>query len=134
MAPMALFALEDATGIDYSDAIYSGLSWVTDTNELGRDLSDGERQMIWRGVYRGSRLGISTTRALSLLGKEDRTMPVGDLLLRSECRPYELGWLLYAFAGCVHGARVANNSTAPAERRHVSPNSNAPDGLEVAKE
>jgi hypothetical protein len=99
MAPMALFTLGDATGIDYSDAIYSGLSWVTETNELGRNLSDGERQMIWRSLYRGSRLGISTTRALSLLGKEDRTIPGGSLLVRWECRPYELAWLLYAFSG-----------------------------------
>jgi hypothetical protein len=106
MAPMALFALEEATGTDYSGAIYEGLRWVTETNELGRDLSDVGQQMIWRGVYRASRLGISTTRVMSLLGTEDQTMPVGDLLVRYECRPYELGWLLYAFSGRTSGLRA----------------------------
>jgi hypothetical protein len=100
MAPMALFALMDATGIDYSGPIYSGLQWVTGTNELGRDLSDGERNMIWRGVYRRSTLGVLKSRALSLLeGKLPSIPAAGDLRVRWECRPYELGWLLYAFSG-----------------------------------
>jgi hypothetical protein len=99
MAPMALLALGDATGIDYGEAIYSGLSWVTGTNELGRDMTDADNGIIWRGLYLGSRLGVSTTRALGLLGKHGHSTAAGNLLIRSECRPYELGWLLYAFSG-----------------------------------
>jgi len=127
MAPMALFALEEATGGDFSAAIYKGLRWVTETNELGTDLADRERQIIWRGVYRGSKWRVYTTRALSLLGKEDRSLPVNDLPVRFECRPYELGWLLYAFAGCAPGLggsqqlRDRKKGTVSAEHRHVSP-------------
>src|SRR5208337_2321146 len=35
MAPMGLFALQEATGQNFTEAIYRGLQWVYGTNELG---------------------------------------------------------------------------------------------------
>ena len=98
MAPMALFALVEATGSDFTDAIYQGLGWVSKNNELRTDLRDGRRQLIWRGIHLGLR-GTLAARALSFMGKESRPVRVDNLRVRFECRPYELGWLLYALSG-----------------------------------
>jgi len=99
MAPMALFALGEATGIDFRQAIYQGLQWVSETNELHTEMSIAQRKLIWRGICLSSMWRISSARARSLLGREGRTPGMGDLMVQPECRPYELGWLLYAFAG-----------------------------------
>jgi hypothetical protein len=99
MAPMALFALTEVAGIDFTEPIYRGLRWVTDTNELGTNLADAERGMIWRCIYQSSSLRTALGKARCLLGIGGRTTRAGDLRVLFECWPYELGWLLYAFAG-----------------------------------
>jgi hypothetical protein len=38
-------------------------------------------------------------QALGVLGFQGSERAGGDLTVRFECRPYHLGWLLYAFAG-----------------------------------
>jgi hypothetical protein len=96
MAPMCLWAVGDATGHDYSEWIYKGLSWIYGNNEIECDMRDSSSGMIWRCLYsRGLRR--RTREVLDVLGMTmDST---GDLSVLCECRPYHLGWLLYAFAG-----------------------------------
>jgi hypothetical protein len=99
MAPMALFALSEASGRDYLEPIYNGLAWITGRNELRRDMREASPQLVWRSVYRANRLKMYIGEMANFVRPTDRPVPAGDLKIRFECRPYELGWLLYAFAG-----------------------------------
>ncbi|HZD33386.1 MAG TPA: hypothetical protein VE779_17205 [Candidatus Angelobacter sp.] len=97
MAPLALFGLTEATRIDFSEPIYKGLRWIAGENELGVDLRVASAGIVWRSVYNGSAQRKYFGNALGFLGfnGNDRA---GDLKVNFECRPYEMGWLLYAFA------------------------------------
>ncbi len=99
MAPMALFAVGEATQADFTRWIYAGLRWISETNEVGRDLREQADKLIWRSVYPASVSKRYLNRARTLLEsgyEEEATEKPG---IKWECRPYELGWLLYAFAG-----------------------------------
>lgn len=94
MAPMALFALQDTCNADFSEQIHKGLGWTTGANELQQDLEDADAGVIWRCIR--PRKSISyAARILSLAGKQPE---LGAAEILFECRPYELGWLLYAHA------------------------------------
>lgn len=98
MAPMALFALGDATQSDLSEPIYKGLGWIYGNNELGVDLRDNFSRVIWRNVHRKDhKLHLGAIRDLVQSSKS--VEPGNNLQILFESRPYELGWLLYAFAG-----------------------------------
>ncbi len=99
MGPMALFALQDVSKRDYSEPIYRGLEWIEHKNELGCDMRDGEAKLVWRCIRPTPPLLTYTEDAAAFLGI--RSWPIGQLNLAvlRECRPYESGWLLYAFAG-----------------------------------
>ncbi|HWC00423.1 MAG TPA: hypothetical protein VG672_27135 [Bryobacteraceae bacterium] len=99
MAPMALFAIQEVAPVDFSENIYRGLNWITGANELGLDMRDDSAGLAWRNIYSrsdGPRY-LSWTR--SFLGRHHGSRTPGNLDVTWECRPYELGWLLYAFAG-----------------------------------
>jgi hypothetical protein len=98
MAPMALFALEEAGGMDYSESINRGLHWIAGHNELLCDLRHASG-LVWRCLSHGRRYKVYLERAQGFLGLETNTKSGDDLEILKECRPYELGWLLYAFAG-----------------------------------
>jgi hypothetical protein len=97
MAPMALFALNEATGKDYREPIFRGLAWIMGHNELRRDLCESGSCLIWRNIHRrgwGKYL-MDLSDVISL--RRDSGKP-DHLSLLYESRPYHLGWLLYAFA------------------------------------
>jgi hypothetical protein len=98
MGPLALFALSEATGVDFSEPIYKGLQWIAGQNHLGVDLQSDSGRLVWRGLYQDSAHRTYVTEALNYLGvrSENHT---DNLKILYECRPYELGWLLYASAG-----------------------------------
>lgn len=99
MAPMALFALADEARRDFDEAIYRGLQWIGGQNEIGCDLRDSDRKVIWRSVYHGSRYGVWRNRLQYAAGAGMGRESTKQLRLLRECRPYHFGWLLYAFAG-----------------------------------
>jgi hypothetical protein len=94
MAPLALFALSEATGQDFSGPILRGLEWISGKNELGIDLCDFNDNLIWRSLYQG-KTRTYMNEALHLLRLPGSS---SGLRVRYETRPYHLGWLLYAFA------------------------------------
>jgi hypothetical protein len=98
MAPMMLFAASEATGRDFSDAIYKGLAWINGDNELRRDFVEPSLGLVWRCIYLDP-MDAYTDAALRFLQFRGGTANARQLKVRYECRPYELGWLLYAFAG-----------------------------------
>jgi hypothetical protein len=97
MAPMALFALSEATQMEFSEPIYKGLRWVAGDNELAGDLRVVTPGLVWRSMYHDGAHREYFRNGMSFLGFTGNE-PDDDLKIKFECRPYELGWLLYAFA------------------------------------
>ena len=106
MGPMALLAAGGAE--EYGEAVLAGLEWFDGRPEVpGPSLVDPEKGFIVRAVQRDDPdstgklgLGKGELRRLALAawtGREDRR-PAGRLVLCPECRPYHLGWILYARA------------------------------------
>lgn len=98
MGPMMLFAAGEATCCDFSEAIYKGLAWISGKNELHRDFVEPSPGLVWRSIYLDS-IQAYTDAAMRFLRLRTGTVKAEKLKVRYECRPYELGWLLYAFAG-----------------------------------
>jgi hypothetical protein len=103
MAPMALLDLAEAGGADHLGAIARGVGWLAGPPETAVPLMPGEPVMTWRKVARSDpRKAVRGVRAATTLLRPgwraaalDRAFPPGAVDL--ECRPYELGWLLYSW-------------------------------------
>jgi hypothetical protein len=107
MAPMAIQALAEITGRSFDDALEKSVGWVFGENELGRDLVEPDHGLIWRSVRRRVAHGklVHVFKALSLARLQRTGNGLAALVntprhldVDMECRPYELGWLLLAFA------------------------------------
>jgi hypothetical protein len=103
MAPMGLLDLAQAGGEDHLTSIGRGLRWLAGRPETTEPLIVAEKPVIWRKVGRGDPRklvrGLAAARTAVLPGP---SMPGVGLLFPPritdhECRPYELGWLLYAW-------------------------------------
>jgi hypothetical protein len=97
MAPMALIAAEEATGHSFQEQIYKGLRWIYGANELGEDMRDLSTNLIWRCIYPEQKYGKYMNVVRSLVGMPAAEFSASQLKILYEDRPYELGWLLYAF-------------------------------------
>lgn len=116
MAPMALFAVDAVVGTDHRPYIEKGLVWLDGQNELNEQMIESDKGIIWRDIHRREigkmfRLirGLLVTTGLTgthrLAGKN-----LFGYVINRECRPYELGWLLYAWAE--ESARTADKNRA----------------------
>jgi len=97
MAPMGLLAAEEATGHSFQEPIYKGLRWIAGANELGQDIRDASQNLIWRCVYPQGKYSKYVDMARSFVGLPSGSFSAAELRVLHEDRPYELGWLLYAF-------------------------------------
>lgn len=97
MAPMGLLAAEEATAQSFQEPIYKGLRWITGANELGKDMRDMSQNLIWRCIRPQQEHSKYLNIVRSLVGLPGGTPAAADLRILYEDRPYELGWLLYAF-------------------------------------
>jgi hypothetical protein len=103
MAPMVLFDLWDAGGDDHRAEIVAGLGWIDAHPEVVEELVSERFGLVWRKVGRreprkaARALGAATTslRQGFAVPGVDRVLP--PVSVDHECRPYELGWLLYAW-------------------------------------
>jgi hypothetical protein len=101
MAPMGLFALGEATGQSFDEFIYKGLRWIYGSNELGKDMRNPSENVVWGCVGPKSRAKKYKDALMSVFRSsigESRVVSAGPFEILFEGRPYELGWLLYAFA------------------------------------
>jgi hypothetical protein len=98
MAPMGLFAVEEATGQCFKQFVYKGLSWICGMNELGIDMRDSAHDLIWRCILPGNKQRKYWEMAMSIVRSPNQDIPVRSLKILYEQRPYELGWLLFALA------------------------------------
>jgi hypothetical protein len=98
MAPLALFALEQATGQPFQDYIYRGLGWIYGSNELGEDLRSASGELIWRCIVPKRNQRRYWDTVLSFIRTPKEYASVRSLHVLHESRPFELGLLLYSFA------------------------------------
>lgn len=104
MAPMALFAVQDAGGGDYGQAIRRGLEWLVTPGEMSESLIDPSADLIWRKVARHEPGKLSRgVQALASRAHPSLRVPGLGVAFRPgavdfECRPYHLGWLLYTWS------------------------------------
>ena len=103
MAPMALLKISGISGQDFGGPIRKGLDWLLGGNDMAVEMIDWERNVIWRDIERVYPL--STIRygsyALAQAGLSRPLQLLESVPARKvnrEMRPYETGWLLYAFA------------------------------------
>jgi hypothetical protein len=103
MAPMALLDLADAGGADHRDAVAHGLSWLETHPEVVDELVADRWGLIWRKVGRrerakaGRALNAVTSAVHPALRAPGLDTVLPAVRIDHECRPYELGWLLYAW-------------------------------------
>lgn len=130
MAPMALLALAESTGLEFTHFIRKGLAWIGGDNELRFDLRCAQSSLIWRSLCPPNRSRVylkefidrarlsasfaDATPSESRVGRCKMSIKeflnaactnpysIGNPWIRHECRPYELGWLLYALSGRDH--------------------------------
>jgi hypothetical protein len=139
MAPMALLWLERVTGVPTTSAVARGVAWLFGHNELGASLVDDERGVVWRSIRRrgARRRLVYPLKATSLL-RIGRGLDLGARAASSdalevdrECRPYHLGFCLYALAELesapMHEAAMPLEEPRPTLRTgELSPPSSGP--------
>lgn len=116
MAPAALFDLAEAGGIDFAAEIRRGLRWMTEVPELTGPSGTPREPMIreelgvtWRKVHRGDpKKAVRAARGITTrLAPRARLTPLDrlyrPLAVDRECRPYEFGWMLFAWLGGPQG-------------------------------
>lgn len=103
MAPMALFELRESGGRDHVHSVIKGLQWLDLHPEVLAPLIDDRLDVVWRKVGRREPAKASRRVAAVLTAaRPGASLPGVDRLLPAvvvdhECRPYELGWLLYTW-------------------------------------
>lgn len=95
-APLALLALGEVTGQSFQAAIDKGTSWIMGHNEIGSDLRNPDRGVIWDSVWQRRKETSYLEVALSL-ARISRPPTRSFLSMRCEARPDHFGWLLCAF-------------------------------------
>lgn len=103
MAPMTLFKLSALSGKDFQPAIQRGINWLRGDNELGIEITDWNKGIIWRDIEwkqpRASLKYVSmATGSLGLKRSSRLLNQIPSYKLNYEMRSYHLGWVLYAFA------------------------------------
>ena len=103
MAPMVLLDLLDAGGTDHTASVVAGLSWLRQHPEVLDELVSPRWGLVWRKVGRrephkaARALGALTTAVRPGLHVPGLDTALPPVRIDHECRPYELGWLLYAW-------------------------------------
>jgi len=104
MAPMALLDLDGACGTDHRAFAARGMQWLIEPAESVSSLIDRDADLIWRKVARREpRKLVRAIQATASRIHPALRVPGMDVLFPPvatdfECRPYHLGWLLYAWA------------------------------------
>jgi hypothetical protein len=84
------------------EALVKGFLWLFGDNEMGVSMLRPAERMFYRSQARGGELSSARPRVRrsivnAALGCSDAVGDHRGLLLRKECRSYELGWILWSF-------------------------------------
>lgn len=104
MAPMVLSELSELGGRDHTGSVVRGLQWLDRHPEVLDELIDQRLDVVWRKVGRrepakaSRKLAavVTAARPGAVVPGLDRLLP--PVLVDHECRPYELGWILYTWS------------------------------------
>jgi hypothetical protein len=85
-------------------ALVKGFGWLFHDNEMGVTMLRPVERMFYRSQFRQGELQTIWPRARrsvvnALLERSDSAANHRGLVLRMECRSYELGWILWSFGG-----------------------------------
>jgi hypothetical protein len=103
LAPMALVELADAGGPDHGAAVSAGLKWLTERPETDAPLVVDDLGVVWRNVGRHEpHKAVRAARSVASAGGHGFRLAWLNLVfppgaVERECRPFELGWQLYAW-------------------------------------
>jgi len=97
VAPAALMALQEATGMDFRAAIGKGVRWIFGENELRSDLRKLEHRGIWASMTHDFSGAEYVETALSVLGISAERIPVQGVRITHERFADGCGWPLYSF-------------------------------------
>lgn len=108
MAPMALLETTVSGGRSFVREIEKGLAWIFGENELKRSLVLREQGLVLRDIHRTGagrvqRMIRGTSWCLGLGRGRRWDSASSRCVINQECRPYHLGWILYA-AALIHEA------------------------------
>ncbi|MFV0429703.1 MAG: hypothetical protein ACK5KO_09805 [Arachnia sp.] len=104
MAPMALADLAAAGGPDYTEPVQRGLSWIDTHPEVMEPLVAPQLGVVWRKVGRreprkaARKIQAAASRVWAGVRAPGMDTVFPPVNVDYECRPYELGWLVYAQA------------------------------------
>jgi exopolysaccharide biosynthesis WecB/TagA/CpsF family protein len=123
MGPMALLDLLEAGGEDFTPSIVKGIEWLYTHPEISPELISVEQGVVWRKVCRKEpnkavrKISALATAIWPGAGLSVLTWLFPATKIDYECRPYEFGWLLYAW---LSGGAVSNltEGAAPDLARH----------------
>lgn len=122
MGPMALLDLREAGGTDHMEAIAKGIDWLDGPNEAGQSLVCEANNVVWRKVARHEpKKLVRAISAATTAAAPGLKVPGLDSVFRPgridyECRPYELGWLLFAWLSDGMKGRLARTQPTGGER------------------
>lgn len=99
MGPMALQAVSAVAGVrDFTRAIERGLHWIASENILDQEMRSVPDKLIWRSIaLKEWTPGLEELRYM--FTRQPASLAATKPYVLKECRPYELGWALYALAG-----------------------------------
>jgi hypothetical protein len=102
MGPMVLLDVGERLEISFQEPVERSLAWIFGSHTIAPSMIDRNLGVIWRGLRRKgpSQYVLQISRLLHyyempFLAKLVNAAP--GLTIQYECRPYHLGWLLYAF-------------------------------------
>ena len=120
MAPMTLFELGETVNRNFDEWIYKGLQWINWNNELNYEMESPSDGVIWRCIFRSRRsLGRYLKASFGRYSDTVEHQQHDSLKVLYECRPYELGWLLYAFANRVDRDSVMSSVLDPVSQNQL---------------
>jgi hypothetical protein len=98
MAPMALLALGQIAGKTHYKSIESSLAWIAGNNERSVDMRSERYSVIWRNLHLPE-FQMYVEEGIHFATGYERRVSAKNLRVLLECRPYHLGWLLFAMTG-----------------------------------
>jgi hypothetical protein len=99
LAPMALFSIQMASGVEFTENIFKSINWLCENPKLQKQIIDKKNNAIWNKVapvFNNKLNSIFNFLKFYSFGKY--LNPKVEYV----CSSYDFGWILYTFAGRIH--------------------------------